>query len=327
LNSSGIRANPTRIMTIHSKKTPRVVRRYLRQIYDSLQQEPTLRPYLNVDSLAAGWSYRIEIADFDVELPGLPAALDGLTVAQVTDVHVGLYVTADDVRQMAGVVAALHPDLIALTGDYVFNEDSPAAISAALRPLAELPASLGLYAGLGNHDYWHGVSAVRDALHACRIPLLVNASVQVAPGLWLAAVDDLLAGHVDVEAALRGIPPDGVTLLLSHNPNVLPNLADRPVVILSGHLHGGQVVTRGIAAERPRSIAVYTRLMAALNSASFVVRGGNPEGILSGRYVQGWYQEGTARMYVSRGLGLTRPPVRINCPAELTLLRLRARRR
>ncbi len=114
--------------------------------------------------------------------------------------------------------------------------------------------------------------------------------------LYVAGLDDFRNGRPDLEATLGGRPDAGATVLLSHNPDVLPEVPIEIPLTLSGHTHGGQVVLPGVG---------------ALQTSS---RYGD-------RFLAGWV-EGPARGYVSRGLGVTSVPVRINCPAELTVLDL-----
>lgn len=321
----GILYKDERLMTIENSEAPRGLSRYLQAAYSTLQQQSNVASVLAVDSLAPGWEYRIEITEFDVEMPGLPAALDGLRLAHITDLHVGWFVTPADVSRMAALVAGLNPDLIVLTGDLVFHHESQKMLERALEPIAAINARYGAYATLGNHDYWDGVRTVERALSATGIRLLRNQAVEAAPALWVAGVEDLLAGDVDTRAALSAVPDGAPAILLSHNPNILPQVANRPLLVLAGHSHGGQVILPGQSFEDDRGPNLYARLMTAFETVGFLRRGGNRAGLGTWRYVNGWYSEGQARMYVGRGLGMVRPPVRINCPAELTLIRLKSR--
>jgi predicted MPP superfamily phosphohydrolase len=323
---AGIQQNEERFMTISNSGTPRGLSHYLRQAYTSLQQQSAVASHWNVDSLAPGWEYRVEVTDFNVTIPNLPAALDGLKIAHVTDLHIGRFVKADDVQRMAQMVASLEPDLIVITGDLVFHHRSEEELVTALQPLGAVSARLGIYATLGNHDYWQDSSEVTHALRATGIHLLRNESAEVASGLWLAGLDDLLAGEPDPDATLHNVPAGAATILLSHNPNVLPQVAHRPLLVLAGHSHGGQVKLPFQDLSQNDRPGLYARLMTAFETVGFLRRGGNRDGIGCWRYMGGWYEEGSARMYVGRGLGLVRPAFRLNCPAELTLIRMKAQR-
>ena len=274
-----------------------------------------------VDGLFAGCAYRIEITVHDVHVPALPRDVDGLRVLQLSDLHVGHSVRRADVLRMVEQASALQPDLVLLTGDFAHRPVSSTDLKEALAPLGDIPARLGRYASPGNHDHWDGVDLVRDALDAAGIPVLCNENRQLLSGLWLAALDDMLAGQPDLARTLRGIPGDGAVLLMSHNPNVLSYVADRPVIALAGHTHGGQfrLSPQGIPPN-----GWYSRLAVAFEAIEGLVHAGNRDGIGAWRYLSGWFREGKAGMYVNRGLGVARPPLRYNCPAEIALLRLRS---
>jgi uncharacterized protein len=310
-------------MTITNTGTPRGLSRYLQQAYATFQQQSAVASHWNVDSLAPGWEYRVEVTDFSVTTPNLPKVLDGLKIAHVTDLHIGRFVKADDVQRIAQMVTSLKPDLVVITGDLVFHHRSKDELVTALRPLGDLPARLGIYATLGNHDYWQDSSEVMESLRDTGIRILRNESAEVTSGLWLAGLDDMLAGEPDAAATLRNVPPGAATILLSHNPNVLPQVAHRPLLVLAGHSHGGQVRLPFQDFGQNDHPGLYARLMTAFETVGFLRRGGNRDGIGCWRYMSGWYEEGYARMYVGRGLGLVRPAFRLNCPAELTLIRMK----
>ena len=319
-----VQQNESSFVTISSEGDPAGIPQDVLNAYDATRRDGIADPYSGIDSLNPGWDYRIEMTDFDVIVPSLPPRLDGLRVALLTDVHVGQFVKDSDVRQMSGFAASLQPDLVVLTGDIVFRQESAEQLGTALRYLASIPARFGVFATLGNHDHWDGVAEVVDGLRTAGIPLLDNENREITPGLWLAGIDDLLAGQPDLTSTLRGIPNHAATILLSHNPNILPQVADRALVVLSGHTHGGQVRFAGQDFNSITRPNLYAHLMTIFETIGFVKRGGNAEGLGTWRYVEGWYQAEDARMYVGRGLGVVRPPYRVNCPAELTLLRLRA---
>ena len=164
---------------------------------------------------------------------------------------------------------------------------------------------------------------VREALHASGITVLDNENRELMPGLRLAAIDDMLAGQPDLDAALRDIPHDVFTLLLSHNPNVLPQAAGRSMVIFSGHTHGAQLKFAWQDFASTTHPDLYAHLSTAFETVGYVKRGGNADGLGCWRYMDGWYEAGMARMYVNRGLGMVRPPYRVNCPAEVAAFHLR----
>ena len=278
---------------------------------------------IKVDSLERGCEYRIEITDYDVIIPQLSPELDGIRVVQLTDIHIGRYITPEDTKKMADIAGSLEPDLVLLTGDYAFHPEVE-ELNAGLEPFSTIPAPRGTYASLGNHDYWDGEQVIRDALERVGIELLVNTNREIAPGLWLAVLDDLLAGKPDLDSTFEGIPEGAATVLVSHSPKVLPSVTDRSLVVLAGHTHGGQIRLpwqNSLSKDDPN---FYAHLMTAYEMTGYLIYRGNKEGVGVWRYMEGWFQEGHAWMYVSRGLGVTRPPIRYDCPAEITLFRLRS---
>jgi hypothetical protein len=223
-----------------------------------------------------------------------------LRVVQLTDIHAGLFMTRHDLRRYADQVIALNPDLFVLTGDYITN--SAAFLPECLEEMARVSARYGTFASLGNHDHWYAAQGELMALFRhYRIPLLRNAHrvLHTPEGPFaVAGIDDLIAGRPDLDAALRGLNPALPTILLSHRPEIFPEAAGRGVELtLSGHYHGGQ-----IKLELPKR--------------SFSVAH------LRTPYPEGLYRIDGTHLYVSRGIGTSLTPVRLNARPEVTLLHL-----
>ena len=128
--------------------------------------------------------------------------------------------------------------------------------------------------------------------------VLCNENIHLNSGLWLVGVDDVHEGKPDIASAFAGVPDNVTAIVLSHNPRLVERIPDRDVVVLSGHTHGGQIALPILTPE----IMVWTHLRC--------------------RHVAGWYQEGRARIYVNRGVGVTGKPFRYRCPAEMAIFRL-----
>ena len=232
----------------------------------------------------------------DVPLPGLPASLDGFTIAQLADLHRGPDVTQEDIVLAVELALRQKPDLVVLTGDYVTGSaDYAPSCAEALSPLL---ASGDVLACLGNHDHWTDANAVAGALTGAGLTVLRNAAREVADGLWVAAVDDVWEQHADLERALEGVPAGATVVLLAHEPDYADEVATdgRVSLQLSGHSHGGQVRLPFIGAP----LLPY----------------------LGRKYPAGLYRVGEMWLYVNRGVGLIAPAVRFNCRPEVTLLRL-----
>ena len=245
-------------------------------------------------------------------MPGLTAPL---RIVFLTDLHYGLYITGAQVRRWAEVALAEEPDLILLGGDFVdiHAGETPTPL---LEQLARLRAPLGVFGVWGNHDYgsfgryysrWRGEGTPdwprhRDALAAALteagVTLLRNKSVQPRADLHLIGTDDFQWGEpADLPALLHGAE-GRATLLLTHNPDILPDLPQPVGLTLAGHTHGGQVRLPGVGA-----------VMVPSHYGT--------------RYDMGW-KEGAhgSPAYISRGLGMSALPVRMLCPPEITVLTL-----
>ncbi len=234
-----------------------------------------------------------------VEVVALPFGCE-LRAVQLTDVHAGIYMTPEMMRRYADQVTALEPDILLLTGDYISN--STVFFPGFAAEMGRVRTRLGIYATLGNHENWYGGRGYyRDVLRQNGIELLHNESRLLRAGrerFAVAGIDDLRSGDPDLPAALAGVPPETPTILLSHRPEIFPAAAARSVALtLSGHYHGGQVKI---------SLPGGDLSLAHLRTP----------------YAEGLFRRGDSRLYVSRGIGTTFTPVRLNAPPEVTLLRL-----
>ncbi len=240
-------------------------------------------------------TYPFDVVRERAALPGLRAPL---RIAWLTDLHHGEFVRTASVRAWVDAALREAPDLVLLGGDLVDQTPGTDDDGELVAELARLRAPLGVLVVPGNHDHgrYRGTGAIAALLRGTGIDLLVNRGRAVRDDLHVAGLDDLRNGRPDLAATLRDRPAAGATLLASHNPDVLPEVPTDVGLTLSGHTHGGQVVLPGVG-------ALYT-------SSRY-----------GDRFLAGWV-EGPARGYVSRGLGVTSLPVRINCPAELTILDL-----
>lgn len=267
---------------------------------------------LGFGSMFWGWlvgQRRVEVERLDLPLRGLPDALSGLRVAQISDLHIGMQLRAPLLRQLLARVNALEADLIVITGD-IFDFD-PRYIEEGCRELAVLEAPLGVFAVLGNHDAYTGADAVARGLEAwTQIRLLRDAWVRLdLEGGAIALVGAEDPGHGwndrdathDALARLAGeIPADLARVLLIHRPSWFGQAARLGFPLaLAGHTHGGQ-----IALPRPGQHHNISRLIS--------------------RWTRGLFRDpdSGAILYVNRGLGVAGPPVRLNCAREISLLRL-----
>jgi predicted MPP superfamily phosphohydrolase len=243
-------------------------------------------------------SRAVEIVRLEIPVRDLPDAFEGITIAQLSDVHHSSFMSAERIAEIVEDVNTLEADCIVLTGDYVSY--SPYYIAGAGEVLGRLRAPLGVFAVLGNHDFWNNADEIERALEREGIAVLRNTHTALelrGERLVLAGIDDLQVRAADLDRALRGTDPRRPRLLLSHNPGIIRRAAIANVdLVLAGHTHGGQVHVPIIGAP-----SVY----------------GVPKQLVSGHS-----RVGATQLYVNRGLGTVIVPVRVGSKPEVTLLTL-----
>ncbi|WP_394652631.1 metallophosphoesterase [uncultured Sphingomonas sp.] len=236
-----------------------------------------------------------------VELPGWPASAAPMTVAVIGDIHIGSI--AMDAARLTRIVAqinALRPDVVVLAGDFIAGHDIGLSTDRApllVAPLKRLTPRIGTVAVMGNHDHWTGIGPVRAALAAAGVIILDN-QTQRFGALTVVGLDDRYTKHDRIGAAMaaaRALP--GPRLLVSHGPDVVPDLpADVPLVVTS-HTHCGQIV-----------LPLYGPL--EIPSA------------YGAHYLCGVVREGGRATIVGAGVGTSVLPLRLNAPPDIWLLTL-----
>jgi predicted MPP superfamily phosphohydrolase len=238
----------------------------------------------------------------------LPAALDGLRVVQLSDLHVGPHTSARQLGRIATAVRAAKPDLIAYTGDQV--DDYPGDMDDFAAAFGTLVAPLGAFAVPGNHDVYAGWTEVRRRTERIGIRVLVNEAMRIdyrGASFWIAGTGDP-AGHQvgrdpgsgapDTDRTMGDVPPDAFSLVLAHNPALFPFLADRGAsVVLSGHTHHGQL---SIPSKKWSLASVFLE------------------------FAMGQYERGGSLLYVSPGTNYWGIPFRLGAWPEVTIVELRA---
>jgi predicted MPP superfamily phosphohydrolase len=254
---------------------------------------------------ALWWEPRhVRLTSRSLALPRWPDRLDGLRVAVIADLHTGApHVSLSKASRVVTRVNSERPDLVALLGDYVdprVTGATPVPIAAIASALGRLEAPLGVVAVLGNHDWVEGGREMAAALREAAVTVLDNEAVPVGRGLWVAGVADAGVRQPDLGAALAAPPAHAPVLLLSHNPDVFPEVPERVSLTLSGHTHGAQV-------DLP------------------LVRDRVTPSRFGAHYAGGVFEERDRLLFVSRGVGTSRLPVRFLAPPEVALLELTGR--
>lgn len=244
---------------------------------------------------------RVRVDNREVEIEGLARAFDGWRVVQLSDLHFGSLSSKRRVARLVERINALSPQLIVLTGDYVTTgvrfHDDIASVLGALR------AEAGVFAVMGNHDYFGDGEPLLTLLQRAGIRVLRNEHevlTRDSAKLCLAGVDDVYTGRIDIDRALAGREPATPLVVLAHDPSSFPELARRgAALVLSGHTHWGQLAVPFVALRYNLARAF-------------------------ARYHAGLYREGDAQLWVSPGLGTTGPPFRLGSAPEISVLVLRS---
>jgi predicted MPP superfamily phosphohydrolase len=255
------------------------------------------------------------LEEVPVALSRLPRTLEGYTIAQISDVHVGAFVGDPELRAAEALIRRARPDLIVMTGDLIDHDIRYAPrLGEFVRRLEQLGARDGVVAIPGNHDYYAGVDEVLATLREAGARVLRNDGVlvpdgerasaaEVTRGFSLLGVDDLWArrygdvGGPDLPRTLGFARPETARVLLCHNPEFFETAAHEVDLQLSGHTHGGQV--------------------------TFLVRPADL--FLRHGFVMGRYEREGSQLYVNRGFGTAGPPIRLATPPEVTKIVLTAR--
>jgi uncharacterized protein len=249
---------------------------------------------------------RLRVTRLRLRFHHAAAALDGFRIAQISDLHIGQNLELEQLQRFVARVNELQPDLVCITGDIA---DGPASDLAAFLPsLAQLRATHGVVAIMGNHDHYARADWVEAELRA-RTPFVVlrdaHTSLTVgAARLHIVGLDDRgrdwargVPAVRFLDEALAGLPDDEPVLLLCHRPDVFSQAARAGVALtLSGHTHGGQIGLPWFGGR-------------IRNFAEFITP-----------YDRGLYERDGSYLYVNCGLGVTGQRVRLCTPREITLI-------
>ena len=270
--------------------------------------------------MGAGWGVlnkdNYEISYKKIRIKNLPQALKGTTITLVSDFHSGPYLKEDALREYKDIINDLKSDLILIPGD-ITNSNTDEAVSFA-NAFKDVKAKYGIYASLGNHDYFSDPNAITEIVNKnTSIKILRNNSEIIkvrGKELCILGIEDTRGsgGGYDsiimnyfnetidkTRGKLNGKFDTTPKILLYHKPYLFKDIKDKSIdLMLSGHTHGGQIVLAKFA-------NINLSMAAAVSN-----------------YVSGLYKEGDSQMYVSRGVGCVALPMRLNCPPEITQITL-----
>lgn len=238
-------------------------------------------------------------AETSVAVRGLPAAFEGYRIAHLSDLHIGGFTTQATIDAWVEATNAADVDLVVLTGDFVTN--GTAFHEAIATAVGRLRARDGVYASMGNHDYFGEGQPLLGLLADAGVAVLRNAGAILRRGvdhMYLAGIDDTWTRRADLEAALRDRPEGARALLLAHDPSTFDEASQLDVdLVLSGHTHGGQIAMPFFA----RSVSLSH---------------------LAHAYHLGFYTKGASTLYVHPGLGTTGVPIRVGVAPTIAIHRL-----
>lgn len=240
-----------------------------------------------------------------LQIAGWPSGFAGCKIVALSDLHVGSpHITLDKVRQIVTRTNEQQPDLIVLLGDYVIQGvvgGTFVAPETFVEELKPLHAPLGVYAVLGNHDWWLDAERVTQAFERVGIRVLTNEAVALERNgqrLWLAGIADYFSHKEDLAKTLRAVTTNDPILAITHTPDIFRKLPPQFILTLAGHTHGGQVNLPWLGRR--------------------VVPSDFGE-----KYAIGFVEEGARRLFVTTGIGTSIFPLRFRVPPEIAVLTIR----
>jgi predicted MPP superfamily phosphohydrolase len=211
------------------------------------------------------------------------------------------FITVDKLHRIVETTNAAQPDLILLPGDFVGHGvigGTPIEPEVIASVLKELRARFGVFAALGNHDWWYNGPRVKKALENAGLRVLENDSAMIecdGAAIWVAGIGDKWEGKPNIASALKKVDPSATIIAFTHNPDIFPSIPARVALTVAGHTHGGQVALPIIG--RPIVPSEFGE-----------------------RYAAGHIIEGPKHLFVTTGVGTSILPVRFRVTPEISLL-------
>ncbi len=248
---------------------------------------------------------RLVVHQETIQIDDWPKELSGLRVALISDIHSGgAFINDNKLRKIVELTNQQNPDLIVLLGDYMSPNSwhsrrvEPEVTAMAMK---SLHAPLGVYAVLGNHDWWYNGGKVRRAFEANSIPILENEVAEIKwrdKSFWLVGLADSWTRPQHIDETLAKVPEGATMIALTHNPDVFPHLPPSVPLLLAAHTHGGQVN------------------LPLIGTPIVPSRFGR-------KYTAGHVFENGHHMFVTTGIGTSILPVRFRVTPEIVVLTIR----
>src|SRR5712692_5772284 len=249
---------------------------------------------------------RLVVHQDTIQINNWPKELSGLCIALIADIHTGEpFIDDNKLRKIVELTSQQNPDLIVLLGDYMSPNSwhshrvEPEVTAAAMK---NLHAPLGVYAILGNHDWWYNGAKVRRAFEANGIPVLDDEVAEIKwrnGSFWLVGLADAWTRPQHVNETIAKVPEGSTVIALTHSPDVFPSLPQSVPLLLAAHTHGGQVN------------------LPLIGTPIVPSRFGR-------KYTAGHVYENGHHMFVTTGIGTSILPVRFRVTPEIVMLTLRS---
>lgn len=245
---------------------------------------------------------RLTVKETTINIPQWPQAFDHLRIILISDLHVGSpHIDIEKLREIVATINQQQPDLVLIAGDFVIQDVwgghfvEPEQIAAELK---NLRARDGVYAVLGNHDWWYDGARVMSALNNAGIKVLENDVARIersGQSIWIAGLADLWTGKQNIAGTLAKIPASAMVVALTHNPDLFPTIPTGVALTLAGHTHGGQV-----------NLPFFGRRVVPSEFGE--------------RFAIGLLRENGHQLFVTPGIGTSIIPIRFRVQPEISVL-------
>ena len=260
-----------------------------------------LKILLTIGILLAGYSYfiepnKLEVANYTIQ----DKELEGVKIVFASDFHIKPY-GQKRLEKVIETINAQNPDVVVSAGDFVcgHTEKSTMHPEKIAEGLSKVKSKHGFYTTLGNHDGWYDRWYIKELLEKQNIKVLNNKNVKLqinGKEIYIAGVEDMMTAFPNVGDALKGTKSP--TILLTHTPDVFPDVPKNVNLTLAGHTHGGQV-----------RIPIIGPIFTASNYGN--------------KYAIGLVEENGKKLITTRGIGVSILPFRFNCPSEIVVIEFR----